>query len=239
MTAGDLLRWLERGLLAAGIALAAWCVVVLVEARYHKALPVPPPAAVPAALPGETPDANAHAHTIVEPGGWVARIDAPSVSLTATVLEGSDDGTLARGAGHIEDTPFPGEAGNFGIAGHRDTTFRPVRNLHVGDPLVVTTSNRVYRYRVSRTAIVEPEDVYVLDPADHPTLTLVTCYPFEYVGHAPHRFIVSADLTGQEERTDPPGGPGGPRGPGPESQPRIEGQRPPGPAAYSSPRLRR
>jgi sortase A len=209
MTAGDLLRWLERGLLATGIALAVWCAVVLVEARYHKALPVPPPpAAVVTALPGETPEPSVHPHATVEAGSWVARIEAPSVNLSATVLEGSDDGTLARGAGHIEDTPFPGEAGNVGIAGHRDTTFRPVRNLHVGDPLVVTTSNRVYRYRISKTAIVEPEDVYVLDPADHPTLTLVTCYPFEYVGHAPHRFIVSADLTGQEERIDRPGAPG-------------------------------
>jgi LPXTG-site transpeptidase (sortase) family protein len=220
MTAGDLLRWLERGLLATGIALAVWCAVVLVEARYHKALPVPPPPAVATPLPGETPGPNAHPHATIEAGSWVARIDAPSVNLSATVLEGSDDGTLARGAGHIEDTPFPGEAGNVGIAGHRDTTFRPVRNLHVGDPLVVTTSTRVYRYRISKTAIVEPEDVYVLDPADHPTLTLVTCYPFEYVGHAPHRFIVSADLTGQEERIDRPGARGSaggsatPRGPG-------------------------
>jgi LPXTG-site transpeptidase (sortase) family protein len=208
MTTGDLLRWLERGLLATGIALAVWCAVVLVEARYHKALPVPPPAAVVTTLPGETPEPNAHPHATVETGSWVARIDAPSVNLSATVLEGSDDGTLARGAGHIEDTAFPGEAGNVGIAGHRDTTFRPVRNLHVGDPLVVTTSNRVYRYRISKTAIVEPEDVYVLDPADHPTLTLVTCYPFEYVGHAPHRFIVTADLTGQEERINRPDGRG-------------------------------
>jgi sortase A len=217
MTTGDLMRWLERGLLATGIVLAVWCAVVLVEARYHRALPVPPPATVVTALPGETPDANAHPHASVEAGSWVARIDAPSVNLSATVLEGSDDGTLARGAGHIEDTAFPGEAGNVGIAGHRDTTFRPVRNLHVGDPLVVTTSNRVYRYRISKTAIVEPEDVYVLDPADHPTLTLVTCYPFEYVGHAPHRFIVSADLTGQEERIGRPEarrGAGGPATPG-------------------------
>jgi sortase A len=211
MTAADLLRWLERGLLAAGLALAAWCAAVLVEARFHKALPVPP-AAVSAALPGEAADSSARPHPAVDAGSWVARLDAPSVNLSAVVLEGTDDGTLSRGAGHIEDTPFPGEAGNVGIAGHRDTTFRPVRNLHVGDPLVVTTSNRVYRYRISHTAIVGPEDVYVLDPADHPTLTLVTCYPFEYIGHAPRRFIVSADLTGQEQRGNRPragAGPGG------------------------------
>jgi LPXTG-site transpeptidase (sortase) family protein len=200
MTAGGLLRALERGLLAAGIALAAWCAVVLVEARYYKALPVPRPAGAVTTLPGDAPGSNAHPHARVEVGGWVARIEAPTVKLSATVLEGTDDGTLAKGAGHIEDTAFPGEAGNVGIAGHRDTTFRRVRNLHVGDPLIVTTSNRVYRYRIGKTTIVDPEDVYVLDDADHPTLTLVTCYPFEYVGHAPRRFIVSADLTGQEPR---------------------------------------
>jgi LPXTG-site transpeptidase (sortase) family protein len=210
MTAGDLLRGLERGLLATGLLLAVWCAVVLVEARYYKALPVPPPAVL-TTLPGEAPDSNAHPRAAVEVGGWVARIEAPTVNLSATVLEGSDDETLAKGAGHIEDTAFPGEPGNVGIAGHRDTTFRPVRNLHVGDPLVVTTSNGVYRYRISKTTVVEPEDVFVLDPADHPTLTLVTCYPFEYVGHAPHRFIVSADLAGQEERTDRPGARGGSR----------------------------
>ena len=124
--------------------------------------------------------------------------------MSVTVLEGTDDGTLARGAGHIEDTPFPGEPGNIGIAGHRDTIFRPVRNLNIGDPLVLTTADQVYRYRITKTSIVNPEDVYVLDPADHPTMTLVTCYPFEFVGHAPRRFIVHADLVGREPRRTQP-----------------------------------
>jgi sortase A len=97
--------------------------------------------------------------------------------LSATVLEGTDDATLRRGAGHIEETPFPGEPGNIGIAGHRDTIFRSVRNLRAGDPLVLTTADRVYQYRITKTRIVNPDDVYVLDPTDHPTLTLVTCYP--------------------------------------------------------------
>ena len=65
---------------------------------------------------------------------------------------------------------------------------------------MLTTADRVYRYRITKTSIVDPEDVYVLDPAEHPTLTLVTCYPFEFVGHAPRRFIVHADLVGQETR---------------------------------------
>src|SRR5262249_19044404 len=109
-------------------------------------------------------------------------------------LEGSDDGTLRRGAGHIEDTPFPGEAGNIGIAGHRDTIFRQLKRAKPGDALELTTADRIYQYRVTKTLIVNPDDVYVLDRTDRPTLTLVTCYPFEYIGHAPRRFIVQAEL---------------------------------------------
>jgi len=126
----------------------------------------------------------------------VARLQAPTIRLSATVLEGTDDATLNRAAGHIEDTPLPGQAGNAGIAGHRDRHFRPLRNVHVGDPIDVTTDAGVFHYRVSRTLIVGPQDVQVLDPTPRPTLTLVTCYPFEFIGHAPKRFIVQAELVG-------------------------------------------
>jgi len=199
MTTRDLILSIERGLLVIGVALGAWCGAVLLEARFFQQLPVTPAATVNA-LPGETPRAPSPMRTPIAVGSWLARLEAPSVKLRATVLEGTDDGTLARGAGHIEDTAFPGGVGNVGIAGHRDTVFRPVRNLRVGDPLVITTTDHVYRYKISRTTIVDPEDVYVLDDADHPTLTLVTCYPFEYIGHAPRRFIVSADLVGDDAR---------------------------------------
>ena len=117
--------------------------------------------------------------------------------------EGSDDETLARGAGHIEDTAFPGEPATIGIAGHRDTTFRPVRDLRVGDPLELTTSDRIYRYLITMAFIVEPEDLYVLDPGDRPMLTLVTCYPFTYIGHAPHRYILQAVFVHQVARIQP------------------------------------
>lgn len=222
MTTRQLLLWLERSFLAAGVVLAAWSAAVLLEARYFQAIPVPPPA-TDSPLPGEgstledegpAPGARspgsrgtAGATSIgsrppVDTGSWVARLDAPSVNMSATVLEGTDDRTLARGAGHIEETAFPGDAGNVGIAGHRDTIFRPVRNLRIGDPLVITTADRIYKYRIASTTIVDPEDVYVLDPADHPTLTLVTCYPFDYIGNAPRRFIVSAELVEEEARTN-------------------------------------
>jgi len=204
MTRNELLRWLERGLFAVGIGLAAWCAAVLVEARFHDQLPIPPASKklkvtqtviLPGDKGGPAPAPAPSAGTLI------GRLEAPTVKMSATVLEGSDDGTLSRGAGHIEDTPFPGQPGNVGIAGHRDTVFRPLRNIKVGDPMQLTTSDRLYRYKISKTVIVGPDDVYVLDPTKEPTLTLVTCYPFDFVGHAPKRFIVQAQLVGNEPRT--------------------------------------
>ena len=102
--------------------------------------------------------------------------------------------------------------GNVGIAGHRDTIFRPLRHAKAGDPLTLTTSRGVYRYRVSKTLIVDPDDVYVLDPTEQPTVTLVTCYPFEFIGHAPRRFVVQAALVSDEARMAGVGGPDGSSG---------------------------
>ena len=134
--------------------------------------------------------------------------------MVSAVLEGGDDATLSRGSGHIEDTPFPGQPGNVGIAGHRDTTFRALRHIRIGDALEFKTADRLYRYRISKTMIVGPDDVYVLDPTQAPALTLVTCYPFEFVGHAPRRFIVRAELVGEETMAAKSGAPGGSGGSG-------------------------
>jgi sortase A len=204
MTRHSALHWLERGLLAAGVGVGAWCAGVLVEAQFHNRLPVNAPLTVTQTvlLPGDngTTARQPASAAAPAPGTLLGRLAAPSVKMSTTVLEGSDDATLSRGSGHIEDTPLPGQPGNAGIAGHRDTTFRPLRNIHVGDALEFTTADRLYRYRISKTLIVGPDDIYVLDPTDQPTLTLVTCYPFEFVGHAPRRFIVQAQLVGEESR---------------------------------------
>jgi len=204
MTRNVVLKWIERSLLASGAVLALWCAAILVEAKFHQSIPVSDrlivtQTAIPA-LPGDggTSPARPAAPSAPAVGAMLGRLDAPSVQMTASLLEGSDDGTLSRGAGHIEDTPFPGQPGNIGIAGHRDTVFRPLRRIKVGDPLAITTTDHAYRYRVTRTIIVGPDDVYVLDPTERPTLTLVTCYPFEFIGHAPKRFIVQAELVGNE-----------------------------------------
>ena len=194
------LLWLERALIAIGVCLAVWCAKVLVEARYTQSLP---PLKVTMSVPDEAKAVTpAPARPPIATGTVLAKLEIPALRISTTVLEGSDDDTLRKGSGHIEETPLPGEPGNVGIAGHRDTVFRPLKRVKAGDTLNVTTADRVYHYTIRKTFIVDPKDVYVLDPTDHPTLTLVTCYPFEYIGHAPHRFIVQADLIGEDTPTE-------------------------------------
>jgi sortase A len=116
----------------------------------------------------------------------------PKIRLEVAVLPGTDDRTLDRAVGHIEDTAPPGTDGNSGLAGHRDGFFRGLKDIAPGDAIVLETLDATETYRVERTWIVEPEDVSVLDPTPSRSLTLVTCYPFYYVGSAPQRFIVRA-----------------------------------------------
>lgn len=126
--------------------------------------------------------------------GLIGRIEMPRLKLSVVAREGIDDKTLRVAAGHIPGTALPGETGNAGFAAHRDTFFRPLKSVREGDEVVVTTPQGVYRYTVTGISIVEPKDVSVLDPGTDPILTLVTCYPFEYIGNAPQRFIVRAAL---------------------------------------------
>jgi sortase A len=123
----------------------------------------------------------------------LAVLRIPKIHLEVAVLPGSDDATLDRAVGHVEETALPGADGNMGIAGHRDGFFRGLKDIAVGDRIELDTVNGMDSYRIVRTWIVEPEDVSVLDPTPTPTITLVTCYPFYFVGSAPQRFIVRAE----------------------------------------------
>lgn len=187
----------EIGLIVAGVVLGLWCAAILLEAHRTSQAPIQQqPLRVTMALPGDEGRTAAASPTTrsLEPGTVIGRLESSALHLNAPVLEGSDDDTLNRGAGHIEDTAYPGSAGNVGIAGHRDTVFRPLEHAKTGDVLQLTTADRVYTYKITSTLIVDPDDVYVLDPSKEPTLTLVTCYPFRYIGHAPRRFVVQARL---------------------------------------------
>jgi sortase A len=122
----------------------------------------------------------------------IGSLDIPRLKFSGVVIEGDDDKSLERGIGHLPETPLPWENGNSAYAGHRDTVFRPLKHIAVGDEMRLKTPHGEFAYRVEKTSIVMPTDVSVLDPTDESTLTLITCYPFNYVGHAPKRFIVQA-----------------------------------------------
>lgn len=127
-----------------------------------------------------------------DPEGLIGRIVIKRLQLSAIVKEGLDARTLRRAVGHVPGTALPGEAGNVALAGHRDTFFRPLRDVRVGDRVELETPRATFTYQVESIRIVRPSDVEVLDPTPYPALTLITCYPFNYVGKAPKRFIVRA-----------------------------------------------
>ena len=126
------------------------------------------------------------------PGQPIGRIEIPRLHLSVMVLEGTAPEILRAAAGHIHGTALPGTTGNVGVAAHRDTFFRPLRELRQNDEIVMTTSYGTFRYVVNAIEIVDPSDVQVLQRTPDPQMTLVTCYPFSYVGPAPKRFIVHA-----------------------------------------------
>jgi sortase A len=127
-------------------------------------------------------------------GSVIGRVDVPRLDMSAAIAEGDDESTLNNAVGHLPDTPLPWQAGNAAFAAHRDGLFRPLRNVRVNDEIKVVTAHGEFLYRVKKTQVVDPEDVWVLAPTQTSTITLITCYPFSFIGHAPQRFIVQAEL---------------------------------------------
>lgn len=154
------------------------------------------PQFVPA--PNQTPATGPPAKRSV-----IGRLEIPRLNLAVMVREGADESTLSRAVGHIPGTALPGNVGNVGLAGHRDTFFRALRNIRGDDTIELQTTAGTYRYIVKSTRIVTPRDVSVLEASGGETLTLVTCYPFYYVGSAPKRFIVHATQIGANPRRPP------------------------------------
>jgi LPXTG-site transpeptidase (sortase) family protein len=133
-------------------------------------------------------------------GDLVGRIKIPRVGVSAIVLHGVGKKTLRRGVGHIPGTALPEHGGNVGLAGHRDSFFRGLKDIRTDDTIEITTPEGTFEYRVEWTKIVRPRDTDVLEAEEGtPSLTLVTCYPFYYVGSAPKRFIVRAHRIGGPE----------------------------------------
>jgi sortase A len=137
----------------------------------------------------------------IQNGALLGRLAIPRLKMRSVVREGAGQDTLDVALGHIPGTAMPGQAGNAGIAGHRDTLFRGLRNIAKDDVIEFQTPAGSYNYKVESTGIVKPGDVGVLHAGQHPEMTLVTCYPFYYVGSAPDRFVVKARLV--EPPADP------------------------------------
>jgi sortase A len=128
----------------------------------------------------------------VKEGDVLGRMDIPRLGVSVAVLQGTNSRMLRLGAGHIEGTPLPGDPGNSGIAGHRDTFFRELKDVRRNDEIQLQTATGLIRYQVDWVKVVAPDDTSVLTPSTEATLTLVTCYPFYFVGPAPDRFVVRA-----------------------------------------------
>lgn len=214
-------EWLEKilllvGILCLGIFLWSWLDSRMFEARQNEVLEqtlAEHQRAVPAkGKPAAETDAlssfqRKEKKLDVPPpdeGELLGRIRIPSVDVTAVIVEGVGKTSLRRAAGHIPGTALPEEDdGNVGIAAHRDSFFRGLKDIRKDDTIELTTLDGTQRYRVEWTKIVQPTDTSVLAPTREPVLTLVTCYPFYYVGSAPKRFIVRAHRIAEEEIAGP------------------------------------
>jgi sortase A len=214
-------RYLEAGLLAIGLTLLA----VFVTFRIYGSIAGRAAVWKFAALAGQDSESGAAraqpAGQGVDFGLWsqkrieaykqglAAKFEAPiamltirKLSLEVPVFEGTEELLLNRGVGRITDTAKPGDAGNIGIAGHRDGFFRCLKDIQIGDRIELATPNQKITYAVDAIEIVVPENVGVLLPRSRPALTLVTCYPFYFVGSAPKRFIVHASIAESDLRLD-------------------------------------
>jgi sortase A len=211
------LRWSRYVSLGVGILLLGYCGFVLLDARlyetyqsrrFQQALKSLTPSnggaetlhssSLPAAEAESNPTRTESPGIAGRGGSALGRIEISAIGLEAMIMEGTDAKTLRRAVGHISGTPLPGQQGNVAIAGHRDTFFRALRNIREDDEITLTTAAGSYRYRVNSIKVVEPDNMAVLDHSDAAILTLVTCYPFYFVGPAPKRFVVRAHRVSAE-----------------------------------------
>jgi LPXTG-site transpeptidase (sortase) family protein len=189
---------MNRALSALGLACLIFYSVVTVHTwRYQRAAKSQVEEMISIERP---PAAREHIPNVLkplEPGEIIGRVDIPRLRLSAAVAEGDDEKTLGKAVGHLPETPLPWHRrGNVALAAHRDGLFRPLEKIRLDDDVRVVTARGEFHYRVTKTHIVDPDDVWVIAPTDTPTITLITCYPFSFVGNAPRRFIVQAEMVG-------------------------------------------
>lgn len=139
------------------------------------------------------PTANVNAQ-VFEEGDKIGSLSIPKLNKTISIFEGDSEKVLKKGIGHVMTTPLPGEENNSVLAGHRDTFFRNLDKLEIGDKLLIGRSDIFFIYKIKKIRIVDKDDKTVIVPRPRSTLTLITCYPFTYIGPAPQRYIIEADL---------------------------------------------
>jgi sortase A len=194
-----MLASVKRVLIAFGIACLVFYGIVTVQTwRYQREAKADVQQMVSAERPVAAVEKMPDVSKPLARGELIGRVDIPRLKLSAAVAEGDDDKTLGKAVGHLPDTPLPWHGtGNVGLAAHRDGLFRALEKIRLKDDVRVVTSRGEYHYRVTKTHIVDPDEVWVLAPTSTPTITLITCYPFSFVGNAPQRFVVQAELVGQ------------------------------------------
>jgi sortase A len=183
------LRWSQRLLFIIGIVVLGYVGFTLLEASLYQ---VSAKRSLESQIQMEKEPHKIQPNPAIKRGDVLGRLDIPRLELSVAVLQGTSSRTLRLGTGHIEGTPLPGETGNSGIAGHRDTFFRGLKDIHQNDEIQFQTATGLFRYEVDWVKVVAPDDLSVLAPSTESALTLVTCYPFYFVGPAPNRFVVRA-----------------------------------------------
>jgi sortase A len=184
-----LLCWSQRLLIITGTLALGYVGFTVLDARLFQASAK---RSLETQIHREVERHEPQAKSAVKTGDVLGRVDIPRLGISVAVLEGTSSRMLRLGAGHIEGTALPGETGNSGIAGHRDTFFRELKDIHLNDEIQIQTATGLFRYQVDWMRVVEPSDTTVLASSRKSTVTLVTCYPFYFVGSAPKRFVVRA-----------------------------------------------
>jgi sortase A len=188
------MRWIERSLILGGLLLLCVWGGLRLDALAWRLSAARRLDAVPARETATIPSTDRPPSPVTGEGEPLGRIVIPRVGVEAIIAEGTSEATLRRAVGHVHGTALPGQSGNAALAAHRDGLFRPLRGIRTGDRVEVITPRARYAYRVAWARVVEPTRVDLIAPTPQPSLTLVTCYPWHYLGHAPKRFLVRADL---------------------------------------------
>ena len=200
-------------LILVGVGLTAWSLMAIRDQTVPSVVVQPLPSV--AAQSSETSELAATTSVTASEAAWIdavmaqsrvrvaptpttgekfGTLEIPALKKTLPIIEGTGDAELKKGVGHFLGSVMPGQPDNCVLSGHRDTVFTGLGELRKGDIFVVTTTAGEFTYKISRTRIVGQNDRTVIVPTDHAVLTVTTCYPFNYVGSAPDRFILSADL---------------------------------------------